>query len=82
MSYTPPTCKVCGVPAGWVVGTSPDYGPKASYTMKAGAGKYCFTHANERAAELKPAWQARQDAQRERSRVSHAKWQAQFEESK
>lgn len=73
------TCKVCGSPRAYYrVGTSPHYGPRASWA-DGSRGIYCFEHAVERAADLMPAWKERRKALREASAAAHAAWYVQFQ---
>lgn len=82
MSNTPapqsgyPTCKNCDEPAHYVIGSSYAYGPQSACTLKPQAAKYCLRHANERAAELLPAWKARRETKLAENRIAHAEWKA------
>ena len=89
MSNTPttrrelyPTCKRCDQVAHWAIGTSDSYGPQHTFTTYPSAAKYCLPHAVERAAELLPAWEARQQASREAHNAAHDVWRKQYDATK
>ncbi len=81
MSYTPTLCKTgCGLVARYRIGTSPEYGPQVAFASPTKSHKtlFCLEHANERVAELTPAWEARQEAKSAKAQASHEAWLARF----
>lgn len=76
-----PSCKFCGEAAHYVIGTSVETGPRATFTIKLNAGKYCLTHAREAAAVKAIDWTARREAKKAHNRAAHAVWLEGFKKS-